>query len=191
MIDQILSSLIGKLVADEFAASAPGISGKILKLAVSRVPQLLQHRLAEEWASHLEATPGTIRKLCEATGFFFAARSVAAHKQAHLDKLIAEAKEKIGPSISVWMREAVAQNMVGPNSLPEVRELLVTKLNENFSNIDRASKSFLTLVDWGTLVLQRCNEGATTNNFSEAANKLVENTIYAILEAKAQIAVEH
>jgi phage terminase Nu1 subunit (DNA packaging protein) len=69
-----LAALLGKLCADEIKEWLPWISGRIIRLAVGRLPEDQRERYSEEWHSHLDEVPGEIARLWTACGFLIATR---------------------------------------------------------------------------------------------------------------------
>jgi hypothetical protein len=176
MIEQILSALIGRLLADEVVASVPGITGRLLKVALSQLHPWQRHRLAEEWASHLEQTRGTLHKLYEAAGFCFAARRLASESNANLTAAIAHAKEQLGPDIAALMQKLVETGWAGQNCDPGKRESLMNEIDSQRSDA----------AEWAIMTIHRCNEVGLTADFREAANKLIEDSVYLYLKKREQ-----
>jgi len=61
------------LIRDQAKASTPRLAEWLRQRAVSRLPEPLQERLAEEWAAVLEDTAGPLAKLWCALGFLISA----------------------------------------------------------------------------------------------------------------------
>lgn len=68
----IFAACAAKVLADEFKAWAPFLTEKIIAVAVRAAPEHLRSRLAEEWLSHVNDTPGDLGKLYSALGFIWA-----------------------------------------------------------------------------------------------------------------------
>lgn len=74
VIAGIVGAALSQLLADEFEAWAPHIANKLIRLAVSRLPERNRERMREEWHSHLDEIPGQIGKIVAAIGFLIASR---------------------------------------------------------------------------------------------------------------------
>jgi hypothetical protein len=61
-----------RLFTDEFKAWVPWLVEKLISRAVARAPKRYRERLAEEWRSHTNDTPGILGKLYVALGLFWA-----------------------------------------------------------------------------------------------------------------------
>jgi lipopolysaccharide/colanic/teichoic acid biosynthesis glycosyltransferase len=72
-IGAALGAVAVKVLADEFKDWSPRIAQVLLRAAVRRAPADLQERWSEEWAAHLNDTPGALGKIFLALGFNFAA----------------------------------------------------------------------------------------------------------------------
>jgi hypothetical protein len=70
----LLVACSSRLLADEFKAWVPSLVDRIIFFAVSRAH--LRERLAEEWCSHVNDTPGDLGKLVAAFGFVWASRKL-------------------------------------------------------------------------------------------------------------------
>jgi MraZ protein len=68
----ILTSAIARLLADEFKAWNPKLTGIIVRFAVSRLPKKERDRYSEEWSAHVNDVPGDVAKLCAAIGCVWA-----------------------------------------------------------------------------------------------------------------------
>lgn len=79
MIEGIVASIFGKIVADDIRDGMPSILRKLVLWAVAKLPAQRQERMLEEWTGHLSAIPGILPKICTAVNFIFAARSIASH----------------------------------------------------------------------------------------------------------------
>lgn len=64
----VLLAAAGNQAANEFRAWTPRLTRALLYSALRRVPDSLRERLSEEWASHLDDTPGEVAKLFAAFG---------------------------------------------------------------------------------------------------------------------------
>ena len=64
----ILLVLAGRLLSSELDAWTPRIVDWLITRAVKRLPAELQHRMAEEWRTFINDTPGKIGKLLRAIG---------------------------------------------------------------------------------------------------------------------------
>jgi hypothetical protein len=98
----LLGASVAKLLADEFKAWAPSIVEKIVSFAVRRAPQHLRERLAEEWRSHVNETPGDLGKLCVALGFIWASGKL--RNKAERTVPDAKASAKLGEPAETWKR---------------------------------------------------------------------------------------
>jgi hypothetical protein len=93
----LLGACVPKLLADEFKAWVPSIVDQLISFAVSRAPQHLRERLAEEWRGHVNDTPGDLGKLLVASGFIWASRKLrnqAEHASVEGDNSIRELDEQ-------------------------------------------------------------------------------------------------
>jgi hypothetical protein len=80
----IFGACMSKLLADEFKAWAPSLVDQIISVAVGRAPHNLRERLAEEWRSHVNDTPGDLAKLVVAFSFICASGKLRNEaEQAH------------------------------------------------------------------------------------------------------------
>jgi len=68
----LLVACVSRLLADELKAWMPSVIDRIISFAVSRAPEHLRERLAEEWHSHINDAPGDLGKLFVALGFIWA-----------------------------------------------------------------------------------------------------------------------
>jgi division/cell wall cluster transcriptional repressor MraZ len=68
----VLTSAIARLLADEFKAWSPKLTGFVVRFAVGRLPKQQRERYSEEWSAHINDIPGEVGKLCAATGFVWA-----------------------------------------------------------------------------------------------------------------------
>ena len=73
-VGAVLFAIIVRQSTDEFKAWTPRLTSRILELAVSKLPQEQRARMREEWAAHIDETPGEIGKWIEAAGFLSSAR---------------------------------------------------------------------------------------------------------------------
>jgi hypothetical protein len=71
-VSALLVACSSRLLADEFKAWVPSVVDRIISFAVSRAPEHLRERLAEEWRGHVNDTPGDLGKLVAAFGFVWA-----------------------------------------------------------------------------------------------------------------------
>ena len=75
-----LSSLLGRLVADELRAWLPWLQERAIQAAVRKLPTDQQDRYNEEWRSHLNDIPGEIAKTWVAIGFIRAAKEISSRR---------------------------------------------------------------------------------------------------------------
>jgi len=68
----VLTAAIARLLADEFKAWNPRVTGFIMRFAVGRLPKQQRARYSEEWSAHINDVPGEIAKLCAAAGCVWA-----------------------------------------------------------------------------------------------------------------------
>jgi hypothetical protein len=68
----MLSGIFSSLVADEFKAWLPWITGRVIRRAVRSLPADQRQRYSEEWDSHLDEVPGAFAKLFFAFGLLWA-----------------------------------------------------------------------------------------------------------------------
>jgi MraZ protein len=68
----VLTSAIARLLADEFKAWNPKLTGFIVRFAVGRLPKQQRERYSEEWSAHINDVPGEAAKLCAAAGCVWA-----------------------------------------------------------------------------------------------------------------------
>lgn len=73
----ILFAIIVRQGTDEFKAWTPHLTSRLLELAIGKLPGEQRARMREEWAAHVEETPGEIGKWVEAAGFLLSARRTA------------------------------------------------------------------------------------------------------------------
>jgi lipopolysaccharide/colanic/teichoic acid biosynthesis glycosyltransferase len=71
-------AIAARLVASDIEASLPQLTERLIDRAVRRLPHEQRDRFAEEWRSHVNETPGGLRKLATACGFQAASRTIAA-----------------------------------------------------------------------------------------------------------------
>ena len=68
---------VGRQLQSEFQDWTPKATDRLVERAVRRLPEDKQERFREEWAAHLEDTPGEVWKWRVAVGYLFAARRMA------------------------------------------------------------------------------------------------------------------
>lgn len=93
----LLVACSSRLLADEFKAWVPSLVDRIILFAVSRAPEHLRERLAEEWRGHVNDTPGDLGKLVAAFGFIWASgklRNEAEHAGIEGEHLMRELDEQ-------------------------------------------------------------------------------------------------
>lgn len=73
----VVFAIIVRQGSDEFKAWTPRLTSKLLGLAIGKLPEEQRARMREEWAAHIEETPGEIGKWVEAAGFFLSAKRTA------------------------------------------------------------------------------------------------------------------
>jgi hypothetical protein len=76
LIDIIVGA-VSRIVTGELSAHAEPLARWIISRAVVRLPADHRDRAREEWLSHRDETPGTLRKLLHAVGCYLAAAKVA------------------------------------------------------------------------------------------------------------------
>lgn len=69
----LIATVIATLLTDELRALLPWLTQRTLQLAIRIVPAAYRDRFHEEWAAHLDDTPGSYTKLGVAIGFILAA----------------------------------------------------------------------------------------------------------------------
>lgn len=69
----LLVAAFSRLWAEEIGALLSAVVCRIIKVAVSIVPEEKRERYEEEWASHICETPGSISQLVHSLGFVIAA----------------------------------------------------------------------------------------------------------------------
>lgn len=69
-IIELILGLLGNVLAGEFAAWSPKLANKLISYTVTKVPDEMKERLAEEWCALLNDTPGGISKLMRAISTF-------------------------------------------------------------------------------------------------------------------------
>jgi Bacterial sugar transferase len=74
---------VSRQLTDEMKAWTPWTIERILRSAVSVLPESERERFEEEWCSHIDEVPGQIGKLYTACGFLLAARKMAASLSTH------------------------------------------------------------------------------------------------------------
>jgi lipopolysaccharide/colanic/teichoic acid biosynthesis glycosyltransferase len=74
----LLSSVLSRLVVDDFKAWTPRLVRRLIERAVATLPPDHRHRYAEEWQSHANDVPGELGKVFLCLGFLWAARKMAA-----------------------------------------------------------------------------------------------------------------
>ena len=74
MIQEIVDSILARILADEVRDCVPLASRWLISRAVNRLPERHRERFSEEWSSHVEATPGTISTIFACAGFVVASR---------------------------------------------------------------------------------------------------------------------
>ncbi len=140
----IISAAVAKIIADDAKEWTPWVTGRLLDIAVLRLPESQRERYTEEWAAHLAEVPGVVGKLAASLQFQIAAFGVR--------ELCAKAR------LDAWRNERAAvlaeiQPMVGKAlALMEARGLT-----------DEADKNTLeehtkTIRDLLTDFTRRCNE---------------------------------
>jgi MraZ protein len=72
MLFAVVTSAIARLLADEFKAWNPKLTGVIVRLAALILPKQERARYSEEWSAHVNDTPGEVGKLCAAIGCVWA-----------------------------------------------------------------------------------------------------------------------
>ncbi|MGI4939652.1 MAG: hypothetical protein ACRYHQ_03615 [Janthinobacterium lividum] len=78
----VITGVTVKQASDEMTARTPRTAIRLMERAIRRLSPADQERFREEWASHLEETPGHLSKLWEAIGFVFAARKMSRKRPA-------------------------------------------------------------------------------------------------------------
>lgn len=66
-IGAFVATILSRLLADEFNAWQPKLTGMIIESATRRLPEELRDRYREEWLADIEQYPGCITKLWRAT----------------------------------------------------------------------------------------------------------------------------
>ncbi len=69
----VLTAVFSRVLAGEFSSWNPWIVRRIIKLAVSWLPEEDRKRYTEEWQSYANEVPGEIGKILSAMGFLLAA----------------------------------------------------------------------------------------------------------------------
>jgi hypothetical protein len=73
----LLTAVLTKIAAEEVEAWSPFIIRRLIKLAVSWLPENKRERFDEEWRSHVNEVPGRVGKVLSAAGFLLAAHNMA------------------------------------------------------------------------------------------------------------------
>jgi len=73
IVTTLAVAVAAKLIADELKASAPSVTQRALKTAVSILPQDLRVRLSEEWAADVQSYRGEFAQSLRAVGLCWAA----------------------------------------------------------------------------------------------------------------------
>jgi hypothetical protein len=68
IVGSILSAALSRQLTDEFKAWTPRLIEKIVRIAVSRLPESQRDRYSEEWSGFLTEIPGEIGKILSALG---------------------------------------------------------------------------------------------------------------------------
>jgi exopolysaccharide production protein ExoY len=73
----LLGAAFSKVLAEELKAWRPSLVGKIIALAVRKLPSANRERFSEEWKSHINEIPGDVGKIVVACGCLTAAWDIA------------------------------------------------------------------------------------------------------------------
>ena len=76
-LSQIVCGAVGRQLTREFTAWTPWIIERLIRRAVTKLPDPQRERFEEEWRSHIDEIPGDIGKLVAAIGFGSAARDIS------------------------------------------------------------------------------------------------------------------
>jgi hypothetical protein len=76
LLIKILHAFGSRLLTDELKAWTPWVIERIIRSAVSMLPESERERFEEEWRSHIHEFPGPLGKLYQALGLLFAARKM-------------------------------------------------------------------------------------------------------------------
>jgi hypothetical protein len=72
----VLGAALSRQMADEFRAWSPWLVQRVVRYAVSVLPECERDRMLEEWERHVQDTPGDLSKFVVSIGFMFAARRI-------------------------------------------------------------------------------------------------------------------
>ena len=73
LISSVISSILGRIVADEISAYIPRWAASVVNIAVRLMPEDQRSRWREEWSGHISETNGALSKLTASLGFLSAA----------------------------------------------------------------------------------------------------------------------
>jgi len=115
----LLAACLPRLLTDEFKAWVPWLVEKMISRAVNRAPPHYRQRLAEEWRSHANETPGSLGKLWFCSWLPWASGTLireAPHAAAEVDNLGEPTEEEILASIRRVIAEAEETERLGQES---------------------------------------------------------------------------
>lgn len=76
-LSAIICGAVGRQATREFTAWTPWIIERLIRRAVTKLPESQRERFEEEWRGHIDEIPGDIGKLVAAVGFGSAARQMS------------------------------------------------------------------------------------------------------------------
>ena len=89
-LSQIVCGAVGRQLTREFTAWMPWIIERLIRRAVTKLPDPQRERFEEEWRSYIDEIPGDIGKLIAAIGFGSAARQMSSLLNVNRDSFFAQ-----------------------------------------------------------------------------------------------------
>jgi len=90
ILTTVVVGITAKIVADEAKAWLPSLSQRLLKFAVSRLPEELRERYTEEWTADLLSYPGEISRCFRTLGMCWAGLRIRKYSDKTLVNIVVE-----------------------------------------------------------------------------------------------------
>jgi hypothetical protein len=132
----LLVACVSRLLADELKASMPSVVDRIISFAVSRAPEHLRERLAEEWRGHINDAPGDLGKLFVALGFIWASgklRNELGHAGIAADRSMRELDDQ-SAAWAEFMRRVEGLYKNPPERLTDLNAEFMRRVEELHKN---------------------------------------------------------
>ncbi len=116
LLSSLIMAVLGKFLGTEIEAWVPALAQRLLAKAVQRLPESARERYAEEWAAHLNESPGNLIKILHAIGCLRSAKAIIAASNLAEDRATVERahKRNLPKPSDDEDRIEIADNVLGP-----------------------------------------------------------------------------